>query len=84
MKVYEVDPDILNKSLSLLSPLALALSRSLDRSLPQWLSYVREHGVLQFIHTYNQRKERSNEKLLWGEELEYPILKIDTGLNPKP
>jgi len=43
----------------------------------QWLSYVREHGVLQFIHTFNQRKERSNEKLLWGEELEYPILKID-------
>jgi glutamate--cysteine ligase catalytic subunit len=44
----------------------------------QWLSYVREHGVLQFIHTYNQRKDRSNEKLLWGEELEYPILKIDS------
>lgn len=43
----------------------------------QWLSYVREHGVLQFIHTYNQRKDRCNEKLLWGEELEYPIMKID-------
>ncbi len=43
----------------------------------QWLSYVREHGVMQFIHTYNQRKDRSNEKLLWGEELEYPILKLD-------
>ena len=24
----------------------------------QWLSYVREHGVMQFIHTYNQRKDR--------------------------
>lgn len=32
---------------------------------------------MQFIHTYNQRKDRSNEKLLWGEELEYPILKVD-------
>ena len=44
----------------------------------QWLSYVREHGVLQFIHIYNQRKDRSNEKLLWGEELEYPIIRRDT------
>jgi len=41
------------------------------------LGYVREHGVLQFIHMYNANKDRSNEKLLWGEELEYPILKMD-------
>jgi len=45
-------------------------------SLPH-LGYVREHGVLQFIHQYNEHKERECDKLLWGEELEYPILKVD-------
>jgi len=47
-----------------------------EDSLP-WLSYVREHGVLQFIHTYYAHKGRNGEKLLWGEELEYQILKVD-------
>ena len=42
----------------------------------QYLPYVREHGVLQFIHTFNANKNRSGEKLLWGEELEYGIMKL--------
>ncbi len=42
----------------------------------QYLGYVREHGILQFIHVYNSNKNRSNEKLLWGEELEYHVLKV--------
>jgi len=43
----------------------------------QWLGYVREHGVLQFINTFFAHKDREDEKLLWGEELEYHILKVD-------
>ena len=44
----------------------------------QYLPYVREHGVLQFIHTFNANKNRSGEKLLWGEELEYGIMKLNS------
>jgi len=43
---------------------------------------VREHGVLQFINTFNAHKDREGEKLLWGEELEYHILKARAPHSP--
>ena len=42
-----------------------------------FLKYVREHGVKQFISTYKKVKDRKNDKLLWGDEIEYMILKFD-------
>lgn len=31
--------------------------------------YVREHGVLQFLHTYNRVKGITADELLWGDEV---------------
>jgi len=41
------------------------------------LKYVREHGVLQFINLYKSMLTRSNDVLLWGDEIEYMIVKFD-------
>ena len=43
----------------------------------QWLSYVRKHGILQFLHIYNRVKDISGDTLKWGDELEYGIFYID-------
>ncbi|KAH9256149.1 hypothetical protein BASA81_005937 [Batrachochytrium salamandrivorans] len=61
----------------------LRTSPPLARSLPQanptfseyyaTLDYVREHGVTQFLNIYNQVKSRTNDDLLWGDELEYHL-----------
>ncbi|CAE8594569.1 unnamed protein product [Polarella glacialis] len=41
------------------------------------LNYIREHGVLQFIATYNRLVAVENDTLLYGDEIEYGILKLD-------
>eukprot|EP00037_Helgoeca_nana_P001738 m.29153 g.29153 ORF g.29153 m.29153 type:complete len:756 (-) comp12085_c0_seq1:341-2608(-) len=41
------------------------------------LPYVREHGVLQFMENYKKCEDFSRDGLLYGDELEYGILKID-------
>jgi len=42
------------------------------------LAYVREHGVLQFISVWeNCRRLRRNDELLWGDEVEYAILRVN-------
>lgn len=33
--------------------------------------YIREHGAIQFLNLYTQQKDRRNEALMWGEEMEY-------------
>lgn len=35
--------------------------------------YVREHGIEQLIHIYNQYKDRCCDTLKWGDEVEYMI-----------
>ena len=47
-----------------------------EESLP-YLAYIREHGIQQFISTYNKVKARKNDVLLWGDEIEYHVLKLD-------
>ena len=42
-----------------------------------YLKYIRTHGLYQFINTYNKVKGRKNDKLLWGDEIEYMVLKLD-------
>ena len=45
-------------------------------SLPH-LEYVRQHGVLQFIAKYKEVRGICNDKLLWGDEIEYGIVQLD-------
>ena len=39
--------------------------------------YVREHGVLQFIHRYHSVVSIANDELKWGDEIEYSIVDCD-------
>ena len=41
------------------------------------LSYIRRAGVLQFISTYNRVKDLRGDELLWGDEIEYGIFRLD-------
>mmetsp|Transcript_4773 Transcript_4773/g.7223 ORF Transcript_4773/g.7223 Transcript_4773/m.7223 type:complete len:774 (+) Transcript_4773:57-2378(+) len=40
-------------------------------------SYVREHGIIQFLKTYYRVKDTCCQELLWGDELEYGIFIVD-------
>lgn len=42
-----------------------------------FLAYVREHGILQFLATYSRVKDRKNDVLLWGDEVEFHLVKLD-------
>lgn len=39
--------------------------------------FVREHGIEQFIHSFNRVKERQGDVLRWGDEIEYMLVKFD-------
>jgi hypothetical protein len=41
------------------------------------LSYIRQAGVRQFISTYHRVQDFKNDELLWGDEIEYGIFKLD-------
>lgn len=41
------------------------------------VEYVREHGIAQFIAQYNRVKDIEGDSLLWGDEVEYAIFKLD-------
>jgi glutamate--cysteine ligase catalytic subunit len=41
------------------------------------LRYIRRAGVRQFISTYNRVKDLKGDELLWGDEIEYGIFKLD-------
>lgn len=41
------------------------------------LRYIRQAGVRQFISTYNRVKDLKGDELLWGDEIEYGIFKLD-------
>ena len=38
---------------------------------------MRQHGVHQFIEKYNSVKNLTNTELLWGDEIEYSLVKFD-------
>ncbi|KAI9295415.1 GCS-domain-containing protein [Neoconidiobolus thromboides FSU 785] len=38
---------------------------------------VRKHGIVQFINIYNKLKDRKNDVLLWGDEVEYMMVDVD-------
>lgn len=35
----------------------------------EFVKYVREHGIAQFIATYNRIKDRTDDTLKWGDEV---------------
>ena len=39
--------------------------------------HVRRHGIKQFVHLYHRLKERRGDVLLWGDEVEYNVIKVD-------
>jgi glutamate--cysteine ligase catalytic subunit len=41
------------------------------------LKYIRQAGVRQFISTYNRVKDLQGDELLWGDEIEYGVFKVD-------
>mmetsp|Transcript_52822 Transcript_52822/g.98952 ORF Transcript_52822/g.98952 Transcript_52822/m.98952 type:complete len:703 (+) Transcript_52822:64-2172(+) len=40
-------------------------------------NYVRHHGILQFIATYRRLQHLENDRLFYGDEIEYSLLKMD-------
>jgi glutamate--cysteine ligase catalytic subunit len=41
------------------------------------LAYIRRAGVRQFVSTYNRVKDLKGDELLWGDEIEYGVFKLD-------
>ncbi|XP_053213093.1 glutamate--cysteine ligase catalytic subunit-like [Panonychus citri] len=44
----------------------------------KYAEHVREHGIQQFIHAYHRLKDRQDEYLKWGDEIEYMLIKFDS------
>ncbi|KAI6242247.1 Glutamate--cysteine ligase [Aphelenchoides fujianensis] len=42
-----------------------------------YLEYIKTHGIAQFIALYHRLKNRENDQLRWGDEIEYTIVKFD-------
>ncbi|CAL1290589.1 unnamed protein product [Larinioides sclopetarius] len=43
----------------------------------KYADHVRKHGILQFIKLYHRLKDRQNDCLKWGDEIEYMIIKFN-------
>lgn len=39
--------------------------------------YLKEHGIIQFLNIVNKLKNRSDDNLKWGDEIEYLVVKFD-------
>ena len=37
----------------------------------EWVAYVRTHGIQQFLHVYDNVKEREGDRLKWGDEVSF-------------
>ena len=40
-------------------------------------SYIKEHGIKQFINLMKTMKQRKYEELKWGDEIEYLLFKFN-------
>jgi glutamate--cysteine ligase catalytic subunit len=40
-------------------------------------SYIREHGITQFLHTWARVKDVENDELRFGDEIECGIVSVD-------
>ncbi|KAG1870359.1 glutamate-cysteine ligase-domain-containing protein [Suillus tomentosus] len=43
----------------------------------QYADHVREHGITQFLYTWDRVKDRCGDELLWGDEVEYMVVTFD-------
>ncbi|KAG1877248.1 glutamate-cysteine ligase-domain-containing protein [Suillus subluteus] len=43
----------------------------------RYTDHVREHGITQFLHTWDRVKDRWCDELLWGDEVEYMVVTFD-------
>eukprot|EP00054_Salpingoeca_dolichothecata_P027989 m.208962 g.208962 ORF g.208962 m.208962 type:complete len:639 (-) comp26094_c2_seq4:71-1987(-) len=43
----------------------------------QLAEYVREHGITQLLAIYHKLKDRKGDILLWGDEIEYMVIRFD-------
>ncbi|GAA5878137.1 hypothetical protein JCM8547_005637 [Rhodosporidiobolus lusitaniae] len=43
----------------------------------QYADYVREHGIEQLLNIYHRLKDRTGDRLLWGDEVEYMVISYD-------
>jgi len=41
-------------------------------------NYIREHGITQFLHTWERVKDVQNDELRFGDEIECAIMVIDS------
>jgi len=44
----------------------------------KYAEYVREHGIFQFLAQYRKVVERTEDFLLWGDEIEYIVAVLDS------
>ncbi|OAF64103.1 hypothetical protein A3Q56_08192, partial [Intoshia linei] len=43
----------------------------------KYSKHIQRCGIKQFIHQYNKLKHRRNDKMYWGDEIEYMIVRFD-------
>ncbi|KAH7888688.1 glutamate-cysteine ligase-domain-containing protein [Phlebopus sp. FC_14] len=43
----------------------------------KYADHVREHGITQFLNTWDKLKDRHGDELLWGDEVEYMVVAFD-------
>ena len=43
----------------------------------EYLEFVREHGILQFLNTWNRVKDVKDDELKWGDEIECSVMIVD-------
>lgn len=39
----------------------------------KYADHVRNHGITQFLHTWDKLKDRQGDELLWGDEVRRPL-----------
>ncbi|KAI9434747.1 glutamate-cysteine ligase catalytic subunit, partial [Russula earlei] len=40
--------------------------------------HVRSHGIAQFLNIWDRLKDRHGDRLMWGDEIEYMVIQLDT------
>ncbi|KAI7899812.1 glutamate-cysteine ligase-domain-containing protein [Cokeromyces recurvatus] len=43
----------------------------------EYADHVRKHGIEQFLNIYHSQKNKQKQSLLWGDEIEYLVVKFD-------
>ncbi|WVQ84399.1 hypothetical protein IAT38_006551 [Cryptococcus sp. DSM 104549] len=56
--------------------LALGTPLTWDETKPL-AEHIREHGITQFLNTWDRWKDKTGKGLLWGDEIEYMVASFD-------